>query len=86
MLTNTQVMRLLKVSENNSSTNVKLSKIQLQEIGPSGQFLVRILRSLLKTGLSLIGKVLKPLAQSALKPLGLAAKIIVFIEEIIYLK
>ena len=37
----------------------------------SGVFLGRLLGPLLKTGLSLIGNVLKPLAKSVLIPLGL---------------
>ena len=38
-----------------------------------GEFLGRLLRPLLKTGLPLIKNVIKPLAKSALIPLGLAA-------------
>ena len=39
----------------------------------SGGFLGRFLGSLLKTGLPLIKKVIKPLAKSVLIPLGLTA-------------
>ena len=39
----------------------------------SGQFLGRLLGSLLKTGLPLIKNVIKPLAKSVLIPLGLTA-------------
>ena len=39
----------------------------------SGEFLSRLLRPLLKTGLPLIKKVIKPLAKSVLIPLGLTA-------------
>ena len=39
----------------------------------SREFLGRLLRPLLKTGLSLMGNVLKPLAKSVLIPLGLIA-------------
>ena len=39
----------------------------------SGGFLGRLLGPLLKIGLSLIGKVLKPLAKGVLIPLGLTA-------------
>ena len=57
----------------NSSANIKLSKTQLHKIGQSGGFLGRLLGTLLKTGLPSIGNVLKPLAKSALVPLGLKA-------------
>ena len=52
---------------------MKLSKTQLYKIGQSGGFLGRLLGPLLKTGLPLIGNVLKPLAKSVLIPLGLTA-------------
>ena len=39
----------------------------------SGEFLGRLLRPLLKTGLPLIKNVIKPLAKSVLIPLGLTA-------------
>ena len=70
-LSNTQVSRLRKAFANNSSANVKLSKTQLHKIGQSGGFLGRLLGPLLKTGLPLIGNVLKPLAKSILISLGL---------------
>ena len=73
LLTNTQVSRLLKTFANGSSANIKLSKTQLHKIGQSGGFLGRLLGPLLKTGLPLIGNVLKPLAKSVLIPLGLTA-------------
>ena len=38
-----------------------------------GEFLGRLLRPLLKTGLPLIKNVIKPLAKSVLIPLGLTA-------------
>ena len=60
LLTNTQVSRLCKAFENNFSAKIKLSKTQLHKIGQS--FLGRLLRSLLKTGLLLVGNALKPLA------------------------
>ena len=79
-LTNTQVLRLRKAFANNSSAdiklssaNIKLSKTQLHKIGHSGEFLGRILGPLLKTGLSLMKSVLKPLAKRVLIPLGLIA-------------
>ena len=42
-------------------------------MGQSGSFLVRLLGTLLKNGLPLIGNVLKPLAKSQLITLGLTA-------------
>ena len=50
LLTNAQVSKLPKAFANNSSANIKLSKIELHKIGPSGGFLVRLLGLLLKTG------------------------------------
>ena len=73
LLINTQVSKLHKAFANNSSANVKLSKTQLHQIGQSGGFLGGPLGLLLKTGLPLIGNVLKPLANSVLMPLGLTA-------------
>ena len=73
LLTNTQVSRLCKAFANNLSANIKLSKTQLHTIEQSGGFLGRLLRSLLKTRLPLIGSVLKPLAKSASILLGLTA-------------
>ena len=46
-------------------------KTQSHEIGQSAGFLGRLLGPLLKTILSLIKNVLKPLAKSVLTPLGL---------------
>ena len=72
-LTNTQVARFCKDFANNFSVNIKLSKIQLHKIGQSRGFLVGLLGPLLKTGLSLMKKVLKPLAKSVFITLGLTA-------------
>ena len=55
ILTNTQVSKLRKAFANNSSANIK-------KIGQLRGFLGRFLGVLLKTGLLLIGNVLKPLA------------------------
>ena len=71
LLTNTQVSRLRKAFANSSSANIKLSKTQLHKIGQSGGLLGRLLGLLLKTGLSLMKNVLKPLAKRVLIPLGL---------------
>ena len=70
LLTNTQVLRLRKTFANNSSPYMKLSKTQLHKVGQSGGFLGRLLGPLLKTGLSLMKNVLKPLAKRVLVPLG----------------
>ena len=66
LLTNTQVSKLGKVFANGSSANIKLSKTQLHKIGQTGGFLGRTLGPMLKTGLPLIGNILKPLAKSVL--------------------
>ena len=66
LLTNTQVSKLGKVFANGSSANIKLSKTQLHKIGQTEGFLGRTLGPMLKTGLPLIGNVLKPLAKSVL--------------------
>ena len=71
LLTNTQVSKLRKAFANGSLANIKLSKYQLHKLGHSGGFLGRLLGPLLKTGLPLIGNVLKPLAKSVLISLGL---------------
>ena len=73
LLTNTHVSRLHKASANNSSANIKLPKTQLHKIGESGGFLGRLLGPLLKSGLPLMGSVIKSLAKSVLIPLGLTA-------------
>ena len=72
-MTNTQVSRLCKAFANNSLANIKLSKTWLHKIGQSGGFLGRLLGPLLKTGLPLIGNVLKSLTKSVLMLLGLTA-------------
>ena len=48
---------------------MNLSKTQLHKIGQSGGFLRSILGLLLKSGLPLIGNLLKPSAKSVLIPL-----------------
>ena len=59
---------------NNTSTNIKLSKAQINKIIQSGGFLGKLLGPLLKTGLPLIKNVIKPLAKSVLIPLGLTTE------------
>ena len=68
LLTNRQV-----AFSNYLSTDIKLSKTQLSKMIQSGGYLGRLLGPLLKTGLSLIKNVIKPLAKSVLIPLGLIA-------------
>ena len=68
-----EVSRLRKAFTNGSSSNIKLSKTQLHKIGQSGWFLGRLLGPLTKTGLLLIGNIIKLLAKSVLVPLGLTA-------------
>ena len=71
LLTNTQVSKLRKALTNNSSANTKLPKTQLHKLVQAGGFLGRILGSLLKTGLPVIGNILKRLAESVSIPLRL---------------
>ena len=66
LLTNTQVSRLFKAFANNFSANIKSSKTQLHKIRQSGGFLGRLLGPLLKTGVSLMKNILKPLAKNLL--------------------
>ena len=73
LLTNRQVSNLLKAFANYSSADIKLSKTQVSKMIQYGGFLGRFLGQLLKTGLSLISNVMKPLAKSVLIPLGLTA-------------
>ena len=68
-----QVSRLSKAFANDSSANIKFSKTKVHKIGQSGGSLGRHLGPLLRTGLPLIGYVLKPLAKSVLISLVLTA-------------
>ena len=63
----------VKLFANNSSTDIKLSKTQLSKMILSGEFLGRIFGPLLKTGLPLMKKLIKPLTKSVLIPLVLTA-------------
>ena len=65
--------KLKKSFNNNMSTDLKLSNAQISKIIQSGGFLGRLLGPLLKTGLSLIKNVIKPVTKSVLIPLGLTA-------------
>ena len=73
LLTNRQVPNFRKAFENDSSTDIKLSKTQLTKMMQSGGFLCRLLCPLLKTGLSLMENAIKPSAKSVLILLGLTA-------------
>ena len=73
LLTNRQVANLRKAFAKNTSTDIKLSKTQLSKMIKSGGFLDRLLGPLLRTGLPLMKRVIKPLAKSVLLPLDLTA-------------
>ena len=73
LLTTRQTTKLRNAIENNLSTDIKLSKAQISKIIQSGVFFDRLLGYLLKTGLSLIKSIIKPLAKSVLIPLRLTA-------------
>ena len=73
LLTTRQKTKIRNVFNNNTSTNIKLSKAQNNRIIQSGGFLCKLLGPLLKIGLPLIKNVIKPLAKSVLIPLGLTA-------------
>ena len=71
LLTTRQKTKVRNAFNNNISTDIKLSKAQINKIIQSGGFLGRLLGPLLKTGLKLIKNVIKPLAKSVIIPLGL---------------
>ena len=71
LLTNRQVSNLRKAFANHLSADIKLSKTQLSKMIQSGGFLGILLGPLLKTGLPLIKRAIKPLAKSVLIHLGL---------------
>ena len=73
LLTTRQKTKIRNAFNNNTSTDLKLAKTQINKIILSGRFLSRLLGPLLKTGLPLIKNVTKPLAKSVLIPLGLSA-------------
>ena len=61
LLTTRQTTKLRNAIKNNLQTDIKLSKAQISKIIQSGGFLGEILDPLLKTGLPLLKKVIKPL-------------------------
>ena len=73
LLTTRQKTKIRNAFNNDMSTDLKLSKAQINKITQSGGFLSKLLDPLLKTGLPLIKNVIKPLAKSVLIPLGLTA-------------
>ena len=73
LLTTRPKTKIWNAFNNNTSTDVKLSKALINKIIQSGGFLGRLLGPLLKTGLPLIKNIIKPLAKSVLIPLGLTA-------------
>ena len=73
LLTTRQKTKVRNAFINNTSTDIKLSKAQINKIIQSGGFLGKLLRPLLKTGLPLTKNVIKPLAKSVLIPLELTA-------------
>ena len=73
LLTTRQKTKTRNAFNNNTSTNIKLSKAQINKMIQSGGFLGKLLGPLLKTGLPLLKNVIKPLAKSALIPFGLTA-------------
>ena len=73
LLTDRQVSSICKAFASTSSTDTKFSKTQLSKMTQPGGILGRLLGPLLKTVLSLISNVIKPLAKSVLIPLGLIA-------------
>ena len=71
LLTNTQVLKNCKTFSNGSSANIKFLKSHFSKMMQLGGFLGRLLRPLLKAGLSVIWNILKPLSKSVLVPLEL---------------
>ena len=73
LLTTRHKTKIRNAFNDNRSTDLKLSKAQINKIIQSGSFLGKLLGPLLKTGLPLMKNVIKPLAKSVLIPLGLTA-------------
>ena len=73
LITTRQKTKIRNAFNNNTSTDIKISKAQINKIIQSGGFLGKLLSPLLKTGLILIKNVIKPLTKSVLIPLGLTA-------------
>ena len=63
LLTNEEVANLRKTFANNSSADIKLSKTQVSKMIQSRAEFGRVLGPLLKTGLTLMKNLIKPLAK-----------------------
>ena len=59
-----QVSKIRKAFANISATNINFSRNQLSEMVQLFEFLVKLFGTLIKTGFSLMGNVLKPLAKN----------------------
>ena len=59
LLTTRQTTKLRNAIENNMSTDIKLSKVQVSKIIQSGGFLGKLLDPLLRTGLPLLKSIIK---------------------------
>ena len=59
-----QVSKIRKAFANISATNINFSRNQLSKMVQSFEFLVKLFGTLIKTGFSLMGNVLKPLAKN----------------------
>ena len=75
LLITRQKTQIRNAFNNNMSTDLKLSKAQINQIIQSEGFLGKLLGPLLKTGLPIIKNVIKQLAKSVLIPLGLTAAV-----------
>ena len=73
LLTTRETTKLRNTTENNMSTDIKLSKDQISKTIQSRGFLDKLLGPLLRTGIPLMKNVIKPLAKSVLAILGLTA-------------
>ena len=73
LVTTRQKTKIRNAFNNNTSADINFSKAQINKIIQCGGFLDKLLGPLLKTRLPLIKNVVKPLAKSALIPLGLTA-------------
>lgn len=73
LLTDRQVVSLLKSFTDKLSKYAELSRTQISIIIQSDKFLGRPLEPLTKVGLPLMRNILTPLAKSVLLPLGLTA-------------
>ena len=73
LLTTRQKAKIRNAFNNNTSTDIKFSKAQINKIIQCGGFLGKLFGPLLKTGLPLIKSVIKPLPKSVLIPLGLTS-------------